>query len=98
MKKWIYGSSYINMKKPHNISLPFCSLWISLCHRFGSKAEAWVKVRQAVVGAVLIGLGGDADDILGGGTDGGGGKDGWDGDRDRLNRSNDNLANIILVM
>ena len=41
-------------------------------HVSGGGAEAGIKVGQAMVLAGRLGLGGDADGVLGGGTDGGG--------------------------
>ena len=55
----------------------------------GGGAEARVKGDQAVVGAGLIGCGGDADGGLGGRTDGGGGGDGR-----RRRRINNKLVGV----
>ena len=43
-------------------------------------SEAVVKVEQVLVGSGWLGIGDDADDRSGGGTDGGGGVDRWDRD------------------
>ena len=51
---------------------------------------------QVVVGTVRIGIGGDADGGLGGGTDRGGGRYGWENDGDRINTWEYTVANLIL--
>ena len=51
----------------------------------GGGAEAGVKGDQSVVGAGQLGLGGDADDVLVGGTDRRGGGYGQEKDGDGLN-------------
>ena len=59
----------------------------------GGGEAAGVTGGQAVVGAVNIGLVGDADGGMGGGADG------WDGNRDgQLIRWEDTTANVILGM
>ena len=60
------------------------------------RAETGAKCIQAVVNSGRGGYGRDVDGELGGRMEGGGGGDRRDGDRDRLNRWKDNIANITL--
>ena len=62
----------------------------------GGGESSGVMGGQLVVVTRRLGLGRDADVRLGGGTDGGGGVDGWDGDRYRPNRWKDTAENAIL--
>ena len=62
----------------------------------GSGAEAGVGGGQAVVGSGRSGFGGDVDGGSGGGTGGGWGGYLRDGDRDELNRWEDDVAHITL--
>ena len=62
----------------------------------GGRAEAEIRGNQSVVGAEIIGLGGDADGGSVGGTDGGGGGDGKYGDGDVFNWWEGTAANVLL--
>ena len=62
----------------------------------GDGADTGSTGIQAVVGSGRGGCGGKADRRLGGGTDGGGGGYGRDGDGGRLSRWEDNIENLTL--
>ena len=63
------------------------------------KTEARAKGGKEVVGVGRFGFGGDADGGSGGGIDGGGEVDRWDGDGDtRLMKWEDTVANVTLGM
>ena len=64
----------------------------------GGGAETGATGFQSVVVTEHGGFGGDADNILGGGTDGGGGGDGQGGDGCRLSWWEDNVAKLTLGM
>ena len=62
----------------------------------GGRSETVAKDIQAVAGTGRGGCGRDVDGGSGGGTEGGGGGYGRDRDRYRLNRWENNIANITL--
>ena len=47
IKKYIYGSSYLNMKDFHNVFVPFYRVWISLYHRAFDKFMGEYYLRSA---------------------------------------------------
>ena len=61
-------------------------------------AETWATGFQAVVGEEMVGCIGDADSVLGGRMEGGGGGDRWDGNIDgRIIRWEYTVVNVNLV-
>ena len=62
----------------------------------GGVVEAGATGFQALVGAGRTRFGGDADRVSGGLTDGGGGGERQDGDRDGFNQWEDNAAHVTL--
>ena len=91
----INGGGYLRLPPPEHSRTVYCKQDHYGPVSWGRDADG-VKGGQVVVESVQLGLGGNANIDLRGGTDGGGGGDWWEGNGNELNWWEDNVENLIL--